>query len=308
MGQREATAKPLSAEVRGKIVDFLWWMKKQGYRPATIEGKISTIKLLVNKGANIFDPEDIKEVIAQQNWKDSSKSKFADDYSTFLTMEGRMWDPPVYKPERPLPFIPTETELDLLIAGSGKKISCFLQGLKETGADPGELWRIEWTDLDIKRKVVSINHPVKRHDSRILPISHEWINLIGKLSKESERVFGPSLLRTYSANYRKTRQRISSKLSNPRLMKIHFTTFRHWKATMEYHRTKDIIHVKKVLGHKRIENTMIYINLEQALFQTANDEFHVKVAETPEEASKLGEAGFEKFDEFDGVHLYRKRK
>jgi len=38
------------------------------------------------------------------------------------------------------------------------------------------------------------------------------------------------------------------------------------------------------------------------------DEFIVKVAHNLEEASDLAEAGFEKFDEFNGKHIYRKRK
>jgi hypothetical protein len=29
--------------------------------------------------------------------------------------------------------------------------------------------------------------------------------------------------------------------------------FRHWKATMEYHKTKDILHVMRLLGHKNIK-------------------------------------------------------
>jgi len=33
---------------------------------------------------------------------------------------------------------------------------------------------------------------------------------------------------------------------------------------MEYHKTKDILHVKRVLGHKRIENTMVYTHLVRA--------------------------------------------
>ena len=58
------------------------------------------------------------------------------------------------------------------------------------------------------------------------------------------------------------RKRIAEKFSNPRLRKISFTTFRHWKGTMEYHRTKDLLYVKKILGHKTIQNTLKYIDLE----------------------------------------------
>ena len=65
----------------------------------------------------------------------------------------------------------------------------------------------------------------------------------------------------------------------------------------------------RLLGHRDIKNTLIYIDVEHAIFQTSeNDEFTVKVADNVEGACKLAEAGFEKFDEFDGLHLYRKRK
>jgi hypothetical protein len=77
---------------------------------------------------------------------------------------------------------------------------------------------------------------------------------------------------------------------------------------MEYHRTKDIIHVKEILGHKSIENTMVYINIEKALFQYKNDEFYCKTASTVEEATKLIEVGFEYVTTFNNVMLFRKRK
>jgi integrase len=48
---------------------------------------------------------------------------------------------------RKLPFIPKEEEeLDSLIAGSQKKLSTFLQLLKETGMRSGEATRLKWTD------------------------------------------------------------------------------------------------------------------------------------------------------------------
>jgi hypothetical protein len=50
----------------------------------------------------------------------------------------------------------------------------------------------------------------------------------------------------------------SPKTRNPRIKQIHFNTLRHWKATMEYAKTKDLLHVKQFLGHKKFENTKIY--------------------------------------------------
>jgi len=62
-----------------------------------------------------------------------------------------------------------------------------------------------------------------------------------------------------------------------------------------------IMHVKEVLGHKSIQNTMIYINLEQTTFQEQNDEFTTRVAK-----SLKGARAF--VMEMDGVKVFRKRK
>ena len=91
-------------------------------------------------------------------------------------------------------------------------------------------------------------------------------------------------------------------------MKTSFHTLRHWKATTEYHKTKGIIHVQQLLGHRDIKSTMLYITLEQQLFQNTNDEFCVRVAKTTEEIKALLEVGFEYVLEKDGLRFFRKRK
>lgn len=80
---------------------------------------------------------------------------------------------------------------------------------------------------------------------------------------------------------------------------------------MEYHKTKDILHVKKLLGHKKIDNTLIYIDYEKALFGDGkNDEFTVRVATDTDVACKLVEAGFDYVtgEYIDGGKIFRKRK
>jgi integrase len=69
------------------------------------------------------------------------------------------------------------------------------------------------------------------------------------------------------------KKKLARNLNNPRLLQIHFHTFRHWKATMEYHKTKDILHVKEFLRHRDIKNTMIYVHMEKALFQKTTTSF-----------------------------------
>ena len=62
------------------------------------------------------------------------------------------------------------------------------------------------------------------------------------------------------------------------------------------------------MGHKNIDNTMIYINLKRATFKTPNDEFIVKAVNNLEEACKLIEVGFEYVTEVEGKKIFRKRK
>ena len=77
---------------------------------------------------------------------------------------------------------------------------------------------------------------------------------------------------------------------------------------MEYHLTKDLMHVKMILGHKSVKNTEIYVSIDRQLFSGFSDEFIYKVATTVEEDRKLIEAGFEYVCEKDGLLYFRKRK
>jgi integrase len=105
------------------------------------------------------------------------------------------------------------------------------------------------------------------------------------------------------------RKQVATEQNNPRIMKIHLHTFRHFKGTMEYHKNGGkLLEVRQILGHKDIESTLVYITLEQAIFNYDTDEWTCKIATTPEQATKLIETGFTLADTIDGKHLYKKRK
>lgn len=93
------------------------------------------------------------------------------------------------------------------------------------------------------------------------------------------------------------------------MLRISFHSLRHLEVTLEYSQTRDILHVQQVLGHRTIKSTIQYINLEAALYHNDNnDDFHIKVAETLDEACKLLETGFEYVTDMEGKKLFRKRK
>ena len=74
---------------------------------------------------------------------------------------------------------------------------------------------------------------------------------------------------------------------------------------MEYHRTKDILHVMRLLGHKSIANTLIYTQLVE--FED-DDKYCTAVADSVEQARQLLETGFEFICSHNGQMLFRKRR
>ncbi len=80
-------------------------------------------------------------------------------------------------------------------------------------------------------------------------------------------------------------------------------------SPQEFKRSPSIICTRKeFLGHKRIDTTLKYVQLEQVLFDKDADSFTCRVAKTPDQIRQLIEAGFEYVTEKDGLIYFRKRK
>jgi integrase len=306
--EKQATgATEQTADIKGKIIDFLWYLKKQGRAEITIEGYRQRLFQMFKAGVDLLNPEAVKDFLSKRTYSNRTKAIDVSVYDSFLKFLKIPWDQPTYKPERRIPFIPTEQEIDQLIAGTGKKLAVFLQLLKETGMRCGEAAKLKWIDIDFERKTVRVT-PEKGSDPRILPISNNLAEMLKSIPKKSEKTF-PITMSAMSSNFYLQRKKIARKLGNPRILSISFHTLRHWKGTMEYHKTKDPYHVKQILGHRRMDSTMLYINIEQAIFCNAPpDEFHVKVAETAAEIKELLETGFEYVLQKDNLAYFRKRK
>jgi integrase len=297
------TSQRQTADIKGKLVEFAWWLKKQGYSESTILDRCRILKTMINRGANLLDPESVKDVIARQSWSEGRKEFAVDAYTSLLSMMGLTWQAPRYRRVEKLPWIPTEAEIDQLIAGCSHKIGTFLQLLKETGMRAGEAVRLKWTDIDPANRTVNVT-PEKGSNPRVFQVSTSLMERLSALPRTSAKVFGEAKFKTIQKNFQEQRKRIAAKLRNPRIQRISFLTLRHWKGTMEYHKTKDILHVMRILGHKNIKNTLVYTHL----VNFEEDEYVSKAAWTLEEAQKLVEAGFEYVCDVEGAKLFRKRK
>ena len=123
---------------------------------------------------------------------------FRRTWVTWLVEEGV--DSPWYKVTRKFPFIPTEQELDVLIAGCGRKTATFLQLLKETAMRAGEAKSLLWTNIDLERRNITLNTPEKRGNPRIFKASNKLIDMLAALPKINEKVFPSTMssLKQYS--------------------------------------------------------------------------------------------------------------
>jgi integrase len=292
-----------SANTSEKVVNYMLWLKKQGYAESTIFSRVKIMKHLA-KNANIDDPEAIKEIIAKKDsWGLGRKEIVVECYSNYLLSVDGTWNPPRYRAIEKIPFIPTEGEIDYLIAACGQKTSTFVQLLKETGARCGEAWKLEWIDVDSERSTVRIT-PEKHSNPRMLKVTRRLIERLQDLPKNSKYVFGDTNLKTTMRLFERSRKLAATRSKNPRLNSITFHTLRHWKATMEYHKTKDILHVMRLLGHKNIKNTMRYTQL----VDFGEQDYVVKVSWTLEEAVKLLEGGFQYVCDYENGKIFRKPK
>ena len=66
----------------------------------------------------------------------------------------------------------------------------------------------------------------------------------------------------------------------------------------------NMLTIKKLLGHKRIENSMKYVGM----ITFKDDQFEVTTATTVEEAKQVLSAGFDYVTEKNGIMLFRRPK
>jgi integrase len=268
--------------------EYRLYLKKQGYSKATVATRTKLLKLLKKKGANLLNPEAVKTVIAELDcWSNGHKQVVVQAYNSFAKMMHIQWEPPCYKHIKSLPFIPSEKEIDTLIAGMSKKVAASLQLLKETGMRIGEAWNLRWTDIDHERSAIRCKAE-KHGNPREFKVSAKLLGMLNMLPKRNEYVFAKASLNGHRWSYEKQRKRLSVKLQNPRLNEVKFHTFRHWYATREYAKTNVLLHVQERLGHRNINSTMVYTHL----IKTEGDAYYSAIAKTTEEAQKLVENGF----------------
>jgi len=281
-------------------------MKNNGKSEYTLKATSKALKE-ISRHADLHEPEQVKAYIANKNVCRGTQNNYCIIYNSFCKHYKIQWDMPIYKPEPKHIKIPTSEKLEMLIASAGKTLQVRLRISKETGIRPLELCSLKVKDIDLEHRVIKPT-TAKNGSARTLKISQSLQNhiqdyIVRKGLNPNDKLFkGTS--DTYTRLFIRHRKILAKKLKDPTINEIRLYDFRHYFATMLYHKTKDILFVSKQMGHKRIETTLIYTQL----LSVNEDEWTCKVASNIEQATELIENGFEYVTEIDGVKLFRKRK
>ncbi len=293
--------KPVDPDVRALADVFQSWLRKEGYAESNLYHH--GILRLSRLGANLKDPESVKDSIAKHKIRNGGKLGLVYAYDALARMLGISWIRPTYKQEEIIPFIPFESELDQLIAAAhNHRFASYLQTLKETWPDPTEALRIE--RHEVQGNVVTINHPVKGHLPRQIEVSSKLVAMLNSLPEQTGRIF-PMTYNNVCGQFIRLRARVAATTQNPRILQITLNSFRHWGGTMlAYYSNGNVLVVKKMLGHKRIENTMKYIGM----IHFESSEMETTVSTNIEEDRAAVAAKFTYVTERNGIKLWQRPK
>jgi len=281
-------------------------MKKQAYEDTTIKATAKRLKHL-QKNCHLADPESVKLYVANKKCSNGFKETLIETYDIFMRSIGQKWNKPFYERYDKLPKIPTEEKINMLVSQATPRMALILSMSKDMGTRPVELTWLAVADINLQNGIVSITgakHTVGRNGKlkpHTLEMLKQYINK--NHLNANDRLF-PTEPEHISESYRRLRNTLARKLQDQTFLTIRLYDFRHFKASMEYHKTKDLLHVKRLLGHKDLRTTLRYTQL----IEIEGDEFHSATAKTVDEAAKLIEQGFDFVCDIDAVKLFRKRK
>ena len=285
------------------IINTLLNAKNSGKAQNTIRSFASSLRQL-NRHADLKNPESVRTYIANSPHANITKNKLALAYTWFCKTNNIEWKQPYYRWERKIPIIPTTENINKIISASTPRYATIFTILTETGLEGHELATTQRKDIDTEQGIITATG-CKGHNSRSFKLKTQTAEMLRTyLAKNTTNNPFPSS-KSMSEMWQRARNRLAQTLSQPQLRNIPMRNLRHHFATMKYDQTRDILLVKQLLGHKKLETTMFYTQL---IAISGEEEYTCKTATNIKEATELLEHGFTYIQNIDGIKLYRKRK
>ncbi len=281
-----------------QIEQWVNYNRLNGLRKDTLDLHSRVMRRL-DRETNIYDPDTVTDYILRLPISDISKERYFECFAGWCLWNKIPYQIPKRHGRNPLPRAPMESDIDQLIANAPKKYVIIMTLLKETGMRLGEVCRLTKDNFDFDRKCVYIQS-LKQGNPRVLPLSDNLCRMLMQYFSRKGSFGNPKNIRW---GFGKIKKHTATKIDKPEIIRIHLHDFRHYYATRLYQRTKDILLVKKRLGHKQIGSTLVYAEICDEI--TPNN-YHVAHASNLTEASKLIADGYEYVTEVDGVKIFRR--
>ena len=288
----------LRSNAKGNIINTLLKLGNLGRAESTLQSTSQCLDYL-DRHSNLNEPENVAKFIANLKGAGSYKANLVKAYNHYVKFNGLSWDKPKYRWEQQKPRIPSTETLNNIIEHASKKYSVIFKLLMECGMSPYELSRLSLKDMDLEKGIINVRG-FKGHSSRTFKLKSETLALLKWfISKYS---FPKS--QWIQREWRRLRAKTAKELGNPSILTIRCYDLRHYFGSMTYYKTKDILYTKTMMGHKKIETTLLYAQL----IGLGEEEWTSAVAKNVNDVCKLVEQGFEYVTEMEGIKIFGKRK
>lgn len=187
-------------------------------------------------------------------------------YFRAIDLEQRALKLPSLKRPNRIPVVLSEKEITrILVAHPNPRYRILLATLYGLGLRSKELVNLKWNDISFDRKQITIRKS-KGGKNRILPLG----KTLGKTLKTWEKYsvnefvfYNPLTLEQVSSSTVRYIIDCAVKMAGIKRKGISSHVFRHSYATHLLEMGLDIVSVKNLLGHSRIDNTMVYLHVAQ---------------------------------------------
>ena len=198
--------------------DFAEWLNREkDNKDITIRMKLKKLRTLQRR-VNLWNIEATRNFIQDMSCSNGYKEALEYLYTDWCRYQGFEYKPRKYKRIHMLPFLPTNIELEQLIAGFRFKYATICRVMKDTGASITETLCIRWDDIDLVNQTVTINYPVKGHKTGRYKISGELTanlrRIRARVTQLNTRVFNISM-KTFSRNFLRVSKTVAEKMGNP---------------------------------------------------------------------------------------------
>jgi hypothetical protein len=273
-------------------------LTNNGHVKETIKRVISPLKMIANRGTDLFQPEQVKNYIANKTSEKDPKISVSNGYKNNLVQAYRYfceynnieYTSVFYQNEPKVPVIPNTENINKIINCSTQKFIPIFTILKETGIEGKELESIPSKQIDTENGILSVQGH-KRHNSGTYTLKQttkELLNIfLNKYSYSPQYPFPKS--KTMGERWRDAREIAIKKFNQPELKKIPLKNLRNYAGAQNYYQFHDPIETKRFLRHKCLEQTMHYL---EGIPRATEENFTYKVANTIEEACDLLAQGF----------------